>query len=228
MPSEMGRTAVCFVDGCNAARAALDEAIRSKRSQDKLIVVHFVNSEAAGSVAMPVAPVFFDYSAEIGSQIQSAHSADEVSGMKRRVYEQAKETTLQYKRVLEEQGVTNVELLLMPCVRPQARAVEFVSDVGAEIVYVGTHNFGVIARAILGSFSQHILHNTHGCVVIAQDQTAKERMPVVEMELDQPVKVRGDEELLTAKDDPKSQRRGKNECEPEIDGFILVGPPCLD
>jgi nucleotide-binding universal stress UspA family protein len=185
------------VDGRSEAKIALQEAIRAKKNEDKLIVVHFVDSEA---------PLFIDYPSAI------VHTPEEVEEVKERVYEEAKELTLQYQLILEANKVSNVELILMPCVRPQARAVKFVGDVGAEVVFVGTHNLGPIARTILGSFSHYILHNTQGCVVVARE---KPRGKFPGQRLDE-ARLRNNLAGSEVEEDDK------------IDGFLLVGPPSLD
>jgi len=230
-----GRTAVCFVDGNSEASAALREAIRSKKSEDKLIVIHFVDSEA---------PMFFDLPVAI------VHSPEEIVAIKERVYSEAREMTLRYKSILEENQVSNVELLLMPCVRPQSRAVKFVGDVGAEVVYVGTHNLGSVARTFLGSFSHYVLHNTtNGCVVVARDtklQAEEKRKKEASLNNNDKKKLRrraeeAEEEVMVTlmQENPdaphfhpallrKHDNDDNNNTEKEgIDGFILVGPPSL-
>jgi len=248
-PPEGGRTAVFFVDGCCEANAALNEAIRSKKSEDKLIVIHFVDSEA---------PLFFDLPVAI------VHTPEEVAAIKERLYNEAREMTLRYKSILEANKVSNVELILMPCVRPQSRAVKFVGDVGAEVVYVGTHNLGPIARTFLGSFSHYVLHNTtHGCVVVARDSkppVVRERnqaeKPKLEEKLaevkrdgtksngkEQTQNLSAEDEVMLALqsldiiDDCARNEGSKQNASPtkaaveresdNIDGFILVGPPSL-
>lgn len=228
-----GRTAVCFVDGRNEAKVALLEAIRSKKSEDRLIVVHFVDCEASP---------FFDFATSV------VRTPEELGAIKERTYAEAKETTLQYKAILEAFKVTNVELILMRCVRPQSRAVRFVGEVGAEIVYVGTHNLGPIARTILGSFSHYVLHNTQGCVVIARekshdegqksklfaapDEALQALQSVVIRDATSPgftrprwdVNIRAKTSLVA----PKSEEEnGDDDDNDDIDGFILVGPSSL-
>jgi len=216
-----------------------------KKSEDKLIVVHFVDSEA---------PLFFDLPVAI------VHTPEEVNAIKERVYLEAKQMTLQYKSILEAHKVSNVELILMPCVRPQSRAVKFVGDVGAQVVYVGTHNLGPIARTILGSFSHYVLHNTQGCVVVARESKAPPVRARFEAERPRPeeklqgiiIKPKDDsddeveqalqalvgqdppgaltpcDQRRTSRSEPPKGLAGNNgEGDDNIDGFILVGPPSL-
>ena len=151
-----GRTAICFVDGREEANLALREAIRGKESQDKLIVAYFVDSEG---------PMLFDFPASI---VQTSEGTAAIAAMKERIYGEAKHLTLGYKSILEASGLSNVELLLVPCDHPQASAAKFANDLGAEIVYVGSHNKGVLARAIIGSFSDYLLHHVEGSVCVAR------------------------------------------------------------
>lgn len=227
--SDGGRTAVCFVDGRSEAQVALREAIRSKKAEDKLIVIHFVDSEAPP----------FDFPAAI------VHNPEELQATKEKVYDEAKQMTLQYKSVLETNQVNNVELVLMPCVRPQARAVQFVGDVGAEVVYLGTHNLGPIARTFLGSFSHYILHHTQGCVVIAREKPRgeykPERLPDEVSKALQSLVVRNDSGikkdfvqisgkgsgLIGGKQRLDRDLADDTDGDDVIDGFILVGPPSL-
>lgn len=148
------RTVCCFYDGSNGSLEALSEAVRSKKPNDLLVVVHVV--ELMGALNL-------EKYTEIGhwdeAELDHVNRLGKKEGV---ILTKVLATTALIK------DVPNVRIEVLSSLVPRACAVARANDLKAKVVYCGTRGHGKLSELLLGSFSRHLFYHTQCTMVISR------------------------------------------------------------
>eukprot|EP00808_Paulinella_micropora_P029471 g65765.t1 len=144
------------VDGSDLANRAFFAALRWKHPNDTLFLVHCVQT-----LAHP--PLLWGPG--------GGHAEVDLPAMNKVLQMQGKILLDHYLEVCKKYEITNVTgTLLCDHQNIKAKLVDFAAHHQIDTIFVGSRGLGVVARMLLGSFSNYVLEHAHCNVMVIRDR----------------------------------------------------------
>lgn len=155
---DASRKIVVAIDESEASSIAFRWVLRNLARKSDHIV--FLNSAPYVSVEFPNPDIANEYIVPPVSSMESGETAEKT------VSEQSKALVNEYMAQCQEAGISCEGELVRG--EPGSWIVDEAKRLRADVVAVGSHDSGVLKRAVMGSVSDHVLHNVHCPVVIVR------------------------------------------------------------